>query len=54
MTAPTWTSKEVQRLLGDLPADAFGAALLNSLDWVRFVLGTDDDPKSKFSEQGGV
>ncbi len=53
MTVPTWTG-EVQRLLGDLPADTFGAALLNSLEWVRFVLTTDVDPRSKFSEQGGV
>ncbi len=54
MTAPTWTGEEVQRLLGDFPADAFGAALLNLLDWVRFVLGTNVDRRSKFSEQGGV
>ncbi len=54
MTDPTWTSDEVQRLLGDMPAGAFGVGPLNSLDWVRFVLGTDVDPNSKFSDQGGV
>ncbi len=54
MTAPILTGEEVQRLRGDLPADAFGAALLNSLDWVHFVLGAEIDPRSKFSEQAGV
>ena len=54
MTDPTWSGEEVQRLLGDLPTDAFGVAMLNSLDWVRFVLCTDVDPRSKFSEQGGA
>ncbi len=54
MTAPTWTSDEVQRLLGDLPAGAFGVGPLNSLDWVRFVLDTDVDPRSSFSAQGGA